>query len=105
MELEDVDLEHSPFFRGFMREFDTELEGIDSVTGANFLADAAEFPSLPRVIAPQMLFNLGVYFNKKHINLQRHFWIYVMLQCDLKTYNKFLQMHSKEVRELVSPVC
>lgn len=105
LEAEEMNIEEHPFFRAFLQKYDTNLVGVDSVTSLAFLEDMKEFPSMPRTLPPQMLYPLGVHFNKKPLSTQRHFWIYLMLQCEQSTYQQFMSMHSEEVRERVSPVC
>lgn len=85
--------------------FNRSLRGIESVTAQSFKTNIQDFPYVPREIKPQLLFNLGVHFHESTLNTQRNFWAYLMLQCDVKTYKKFLDLHSKEIRERISPIC
>lgn len=104
-EFSDMLTNNHPFYYALYKKYDSNLDAESSVNCPLFKEDAKDFPSLPRHIKPELLYPLGVHFNKEPISLQRNFWIYLMLKCDQETYNKFTLLHSEEIREMVSPTC
>lgn len=90
-----------------IEEFDTSLGGFESVQSEPFIMNCMNFPILPREVPYKLLFMLGTHFveNKTTLNTHRNFWAYMMLECNSDTYNRFVEMHSDQLRERISPTC
>jgi len=103
MESELMYWKNHPLFREV--SFEMSTKGIESIKSESFLTNTKELPYLPKEIPFKLLYMLGTYFADSTINTHRNFWVYVMMECDTKTYENLLKMHSKELREKISPVC
>jgi len=74
--------------------------------GGAFAIDMQDFPVLPYSITQtQTLYDLGVKTNSFSLITQRNFWVYMFLECDSDTYEKFKELHNYEIREKVCPTC
>lgn len=94
-----------PIFPNAPSNADIRLTGAETILVPSFVMNMNGFPSLPKSLSKDVIFNLGNHFNELPLNTQRNFWAYLMIECDTETYEKFVKVHSKEVQESVSPVC